>query len=94
LNVFEGGLEGMGEALISVLVLWKLQSLVGSSSEFDPYRSKVAEEMLCEVIVQIGYAERPLRLCFEGCRAAGLRKLLSLARQLPTNFFDIRLYLG
>jgi hypothetical protein len=31
----------------------KLQSLVGSSSEFDPYRSKVAEEMLlCEVIVQ------------------------------------------
>jgi hypothetical protein len=26
--------------------------LVGSSSEFDPYRSKVAEEMLlCEVIV-------------------------------------------
>jgi hypothetical protein len=32
----------------------KLQSLVSSSSsEFDPYRSKVAEEMLlCEVIVQ------------------------------------------
>jgi hypothetical protein len=27
-------------------LLWKLQSLVGSSSEFDPYRSKVAEEML------------------------------------------------
>jgi hypothetical protein len=36
--------------------LEKLQSLVGSSSEFDPYRSKVAEEMLCEVIVQYGYA--------------------------------------
>jgi hypothetical protein len=35
------------------LLLEKLQILVGSSSDFDPYRSKVAEEMLlCEVIVQ------------------------------------------
>jgi hypothetical protein len=92
--VFEGGLEGMGEALISVLVLWKLQSLVGSSSEFDPYRSKVAEEMLCEVIVQIRICRKTMRLCFEGCRAAGLRKLLSLARQLPTDCFDIQAYLG
>jgi hypothetical protein len=37
--------------------------LVGSSSsEFDPYRSKVAEEMLlCEVIVQICRKKRHLR---------------------------------
>jgi hypothetical protein len=39
--------------LISQGCFEKLQSLVGSSSEFDPYREKVAEEMLlCEVIVQ------------------------------------------
>jgi hypothetical protein len=55
-DVFEGGLEGMDGALISVLAALKLQSLVVSSSD-DPYRSKVAEEMLlCEVIVQHGYA--------------------------------------
>jgi hypothetical protein len=51
-------------ALISVLAVEKLQSLVGSSSEFDPYRSKVAEEMLlCEVIVHSTYAKSTLSFC-------------------------------
>jgi hypothetical protein len=85
-DVFEGGLEGMDRALISVLAALKLQSLVGSSSEFDPYRSKVAEEMLlCEVIVQY-------RICIKHYRSNLLMRvpcsrtarLLSLARQLPT----------
>jgi hypothetical protein len=46
-DVFEGGLEGM-DGGIDLGGCFELQSLV-SSSEFDPYRSKVAEEMLlCE----------------------------------------------
>jgi hypothetical protein len=72
----------------------KLQSLVVSSSNFDPYRSKVAEEMLlCEVIVQFAYAKSTMRSnLLMRVHAAGL-KLLSLSRQLPTNCFDIQAHM-
>jgi hypothetical protein len=57
--VFEGGLEGMGEGIDLGIGCLRLQSLV-SSSEFDPYRSKVAEEMLlCESSFSTGYAKAP-----------------------------------
>jgi hypothetical protein len=42
----------MDGALISIRVVLRSQSLV-AAAKFDPYRSKVAEEMLlCEVMVQ------------------------------------------
>jgi hypothetical protein len=44
LRVFEGGLEAWVGALISVLLFEA--SKLGCSSSGDPYRSKVAEEML------------------------------------------------
>jgi hypothetical protein len=56
--------------------------LVGSSSEFDPYRSKVAEEMLCEVIVQ--HRSQTHEGAMQGLREA---------RQLPTDRFDIQAYM-
>jgi hypothetical protein len=71
----------------------KLQSLVVSSSNFDPYRSKVAEEMLlCEVIVQwICKKHYEKQSAYEG--ACSRTALLSLSRQLPTNCFDIQAHM-
>jgi hypothetical protein len=67
--------------------------LVGSSSEFDPYRSKVAEEMLlCEVIVQIMHEAHQEATAYEGAVQQDC-ELLSLARQLPTDCFDIQAYM-
>jgi hypothetical protein len=51
--VFEGGLEAWVGALISVLAALKLQSLVASSSEFDPYREGSRRDAAMWVIVQL-----------------------------------------
>jgi hypothetical protein len=78
--------------LISVRVVLKLQGLV-ASSEFDPYREKVAEEMLlCEIIVQQRICQKHYdEAAYEGAVQQDCEKLLSLARQLPTAF-DIQAY--
>jgi hypothetical protein len=48
-----GRTRGHGGALISISVR-SFEKLVGSSRSIDPYRSKVAEEMLlCEVITSM-----------------------------------------
>jgi hypothetical protein len=56
-DVFEGATGGHGWGIgLGIGCFEKLP--VCSSSEFDPYREKVAEEMLlCEVIVQRGYGK-------------------------------------
>jgi hypothetical protein len=85
--VFEGGLRA--RALISVLAVLRSSKLGWQQQQqkFDPYRSKVAEEMLlCEVIVQN-------RIClkhqegsaYEGAMQQDCEKLLLSARQLPTD---------
>jgi hypothetical protein len=88
--VFEGGLRAWVRALILVGLLEKLQSLVGS--EFDPYRSKVAKRC-CYVRSSFssGYAKAPS--AYEGAVQQDCEKLLSLARQLPTDCFDIQAYM-
>jgi hypothetical protein len=88
-DVFEGGLEGMVRALISIGFFEKLQSLVVSSSEFDPHREKVAEEMLlCEVINQSGHAESVSQSAYEGAmQQDGEASLGAAAADRP---FDIQ----
>jgi hypothetical protein len=53
-DVFEGGLEGMGEGIdLGIGCFEKLQSLVAAAVSSIRIARKVAEEMLlCEVIVQ------------------------------------------
>jgi hypothetical protein len=67
----------------------KLQSLVGSSSDFDPYRSKVAEEMLCEVIVQIHMPKAPSSNLL--MRGAKCKRSFSAAAA-DMSCFDIQVY--
>jgi hypothetical protein len=70
------------------LVCFEAAKLVGSS-EFDPYRSKVAEEMLlCEIIVQYKICLTLWQSAYEGAVQQDCEA--SLARQLPTDCFDIQ----
>jgi hypothetical protein len=47
--------------------------------QFDPYREKVAEEMLlCEIIVQHNICQQKRKNLLMRCCAAGLRELPSL----------------
>jgi hypothetical protein len=67
--------------------------VIGSSSEFDPYRSKAEEMLLCEVIVQYRICPEPLqkgillmRVLQQDCEKLS-------ARQLPTDCFDIQAFM-
>jgi hypothetical protein len=54
---------------------------VVASSESDPYRSKVAEEMLCEVIVQYRHMQKHYQKqsAYEGAVQQDCERLISVA---------------
>jgi hypothetical protein len=61
--VFEGGLEAWVGGIDLDKGCFEASSLVASSG-FDPYREKVAEEMLlCEVIVQFKICKHYEEIC-------------------------------
>jgi hypothetical protein len=59
--------------------------LVGSSSEFDPLSPKAEEMLLCEVIIRGVIKHHQKHSAYEGAVQQDCEKLLSLARQLPTD---------
>jgi hypothetical protein len=70
----------------------KLLCLVGSK-ELDPYREKVAEEMmLCEFMLQqrICFTHINEESAYQGAAQHDFEKLAALGRQLPTEFLDIQ----
>jgi hypothetical protein len=87
--VFEGGLEGMGGGIYRA-ELFEATKL-GCSSSGDPYRSKVAEEMLLcgHRSVQVLPKHFEVKAAYEGAMQQDCEASFS-ARQLPTDCFDIK----
>jgi hypothetical protein len=94
-DVFEGGLEG-GEGIDLALLLWEASKFGWQQQEFDPYREKVAEEMLlCEVIVQfkICIKHHQKQSAYEGAVQQDWKKLFLRGSCRRTSIFK-RICLG
>jgi hypothetical protein len=94
----EGSVEGYaicyrgGGLDIGVGCIEKLVSLVGSR-EFDPYREKVAEEiLLCEFMLQDRICNSHIlkQSAYQGAAKQDFEKYIALGRQLSKDFFDIQ----
>jgi hypothetical protein len=81
--------------ILARAVLRSFKSLVAAAAvNFDPYRLKVAEEMLlCEVIVQYNiYKHHDKQSAYEGAVQQDCEK--SLSRQLPTDCFYYQAFIS